>query len=375
MAEIELEANPNCPGPPTKKDLKVTDTSVLKAALDIVRPGLSSVNVIPIFSHFCFDGHTVTAYNDVIGIQTKYAGDIKGALHGPTLLGILNNTKAKEIEVANEDGGAKLKLGRAKATLAMLPTEDFVFELPGLDVEKDHSFFANDKIISAIKDCLVAMGTDYSRPTMMGITMRVKEKRGVLYATTGHSLARASLPKSATKHMDDCDVILPADFCTNLVKLAAAEKGKDITILFNDFEVMATTGRTSLFSRLISTETPLDFEGVFRSSTKEFTTDHIPIPKNLIPALKRSLIIVGDASTNIQAKIEKGKAILQTTGVDNRLRDVIAIDKKHPDVTANIAADVLLKIIEGDDSILFGKHCVSITRSTSLRYLIINKVD
>lgn len=354
------------------------ETKELRNALDIVKPALSTINVIPIFSHLCFDSKTVTAYDDIIGIQVDLETDINGAVHGPTLMGLLSNTQAKEVDVTSKKESIKVKLGRTVANLALLAEDDFVFELP--DTNSMQTLDLTDDVIGAITHCFWATGTDQARPVMMGVALKVSGGRGGFYATNSEVIGKAALHKKRTEGMQDCDIILPNEFCANLIKICSSlDKDAPKELMFNKTEVLCKLGNdVRLFGKLINTDNSLDYESTIKAALQQISDKkdpYVPIPKNFEDALKRALIILGVyQNADITAIVQKGKLLLKSVGNENQLRDSLAIDKTHEETTSRMYPSNLLKVIGGMDEIVFGEPCIAIRRGKSHLYLCSNKV-
>lgn len=99
-------------------------------ALEVVRPGLASSDVVEQATSFAFLGNMVVTYNDEISISTPVAGlDVTGAVRAEELYQLLNKIKKDEIEVTIVGSELQLKAGRAKAGIVLqqeikLPIEE-----------------------------------------------------------------------------------------------------------------------------------------------------------------------------------------------------------------------------------------------------------
>lgn len=85
-------------------------------ALEIVKPGLASREMIEQSTSFAFLGGRVVTYNDEISISHPVSGiDFEGAVKAEELYQLLNKTKKDEIELVAEDNEVRINAGRTKA--------------------------------------------------------------------------------------------------------------------------------------------------------------------------------------------------------------------------------------------------------------------
>lgn len=92
----------------------------LKKALEMVKPGLASKEVIEQSTSFAFMGDRVVTYNDEISISHPVEGlDIKGAIHADELYKLLTKLKDDEIEIETTDTEIVLSSGKMKAGLIL----------------------------------------------------------------------------------------------------------------------------------------------------------------------------------------------------------------------------------------------------------------
>jgi DNA polymerase III sliding clamp (beta) subunit (PCNA family) len=97
----------------------------LVTALELASRALADGNLVPIFKCFAFDAakQTVTAYNDLIGIVAPCTVEENFCTDGKTLLGLLNHSRAEEVEISIEEQDVILKA--ARSTFKLLPAEGF----------------------------------------------------------------------------------------------------------------------------------------------------------------------------------------------------------------------------------------------------------
>jgi DNA polymerase III sliding clamp (beta) subunit (PCNA family) len=143
--------------------MKIEKAKLMKA-LEIVKPGLASKEMIEQSTSFAFMGGRVVTYNDEISISHPVEDmDMTGAVQAEELYQLLGKLKSKEVNLIIKDNEIRLKSGKARAGITLqeeirLPLEelgdfgDWV-EVPGMLMEAMHF-------------CMFSASTDMSRPVL-----------------------------------------------------------------------------------------------------------------------------------------------------------------------------------------------------------------
>lgn len=115
--------------------MKIQKTD-LQRALEIVRPGLASKEIIEQTTNFAFLGDRVVTYNDAISLSHPIKGlELTGAVQAEPLYEFLKRAKGKEIDIEVSENELKLKVGRSKAGLTL--TAEIVLPLDEVSEEKE----------------------------------------------------------------------------------------------------------------------------------------------------------------------------------------------------------------------------------------------
>jgi hypothetical protein len=93
----------------------------LKKALETVKPGLSTLEVIEQSTSFAFINGNVVTYNDEISVMHPVALDITGAVKADLLLKYLGKIKTEEVDVEVSETELIVKSGRATSGFAFTP--------------------------------------------------------------------------------------------------------------------------------------------------------------------------------------------------------------------------------------------------------------
>lgn len=182
----------------------------LLSALEIVRPGLSSKEIIEQATSFAFIKGRVITYNDELSISHPIKGlELEGAIQADNLYKFLGKIKKDELELELKGNEIILTTGRAKAGLTLqaeikLPLE----EVSGKKVWEDLPENFNKFVSFAMTSC----SRDMSRPILTCVHIT---KEGIVEASDSYRITRCDLKDQ----MPIDDFLLPANTAVNVVKL------------------------------------------------------------------------------------------------------------------------------------------------------------
>ncbi len=250
--------------------MKVNKLELLNA-LNKVRPGLASRELIEQSTSFAFVGNQVVTYNDEISISHPVPGmDVTGAVKAQALFGFLNKVKTDVIDMEWQDNQVIIKAGRAKAGLVFeaqvkLPLQE--------EIGNINKWMAlPDKFIEALKLCYPCTSKDMSRP----IITCVHISDNIVEASDTFQIIRYTLP---AKVPGVKSVLIPANSIRELIRYAIIE--------------MAVSGSWVHFrtedGTIFSTRT---IEGVFPDTTPflEINGDEFLFPDTMKGALDKASI-------------------------------------------------------------------------------------
>lgn len=313
----------------------------LVGKLSTCAPALARTNYMPILNCFWFDGKSVTAYNDQIGIVLPLATSFKGAVQGELLLGLLRNSRAKDVELLDGDGFLQIKGASSKFKLGLQPPGDFIWKCPA---SKSGVSLGNKvgSFLATLACVMESVSTDTTVPDQMGVTF-IPEANGVgMYATNNATMSYGHFNVKWPKR-----VILPAAFCQRLVALATPRD--DVTIDVQADHVIATikdAGKDKaaafLFSHVIESERPHDFAKTFaREYPEKVRKQSVPIHPRMKLAIERASLVSMDNKEEkpTQIKIKDGFMSMLTDGV-GEVRDRLKLEG-HGDVELDVAVRFL----------------------------------
>lgn len=308
----------------------------LLQALNMVRPALAAKDLIEELSHVWFDGATITAYNDAdLGIQVPFKTDFKGGVRGALLLGLLNASKAKEVELeTTDDNHLKLVASRTRGKLAVLDSERSVWQFPEFDPKDGVKI--NEDFLRVLQAVLVSVGNDTSTPEKLGVTL-VAEKTAVrMYSTDSKSVACvvAEAPKGKW-FKPGLRVILPTAFCEQLLRLCSGGGSMHIA---QDSVVAANPQGVMLYARLVDVQRPLDFVATFNQHADLKDGVAFDVPPKLALALERAMVILeGVVGESVEISTAAGKLRLEAH-VEGRanVKDYITLPEGVPEVLLRV---------------------------------------
>lgn len=339
--------------------------------LTIVSSALSNKDLIPVLSHFWFDGKTVTAFNDQIAISTTCKTQFKGAVPGEVLRSLLKNSKAKTVELIPEDDKLTVKAASSKIKLALLPQDSFagIFDMPELD-DDTQLHINTDKLVNALQNCMRSVGTDASLPDQLGITLVPQGKNALSFYSTNDVTLSTSIVGLKKKSKVPTGVILATPFCQQILSLAPTSKVCKLYLtaeyaLFKADDVM-------MYGRTIHSDNPVPFGSVLKDHLPDnYAVKFIPIPSKMRLILERALIIaslsVENRATSISIKDGKMKFISKSE--QGEIVDYVDVGSHHGDVTVSLDPKLLRNGYGYFDSILLQKKSAIMKKGDDL-YMI-----
>lgn len=331
------------------------DRKDLLGKLELVAPALSDINLIQALTHVLFKGDRIQAYNDRIAIETPLKTDFRGAVPGLTLIALLKTSGAKDVVLEPKDNVLHIQAGRGKFKLPMLPHTVFPFEMP--EPFKEVTRFPT-ALLDAIGNCMRSVSIDTSVPDQLGVTLIPVKEQIKLFATNNNTLSHSLLSGKLKQR-----VILPAQFCEQLLKLAKNEKSIALTI--SDDHALLKANGTTLFGKLISSKNPLGYDDIL--------AHHMPdklklfdIPAGLKNMLERATIITESAAgrTSTAFTVTSGDMKLFSKSDKGEVLDRLRVDQTNavamsadPKLVKS-GLDMFKKMVVTDDCIIMkeGPH-------------------
>jgi hypothetical protein len=300
----------------------INRAEMLKAA-EVAKPALSSTNLIEELSFYWFDGEMLTAYNDTtLGVQVPFRCELRGGLRGTVLLGMLSNSKSKEIELtASGDGEMILKSGRTKLSMSLLSIDRAVHRVPAVD--RGARVKVGEELLAALKTALISVSSTAVLPDQMGITLYAEDGEVHAFATDAKTISWAKADSGGWPLKDGQRVILPEAFVAALLKLA--DVNTELYLTADDAVAVTGTG-VKLFARLIESARPYDFRE--RASAVTDGVVMFTIPPRLRLMLERAAVLLdGHQEQAIELRAKDDLLSLEVSTYFGDLKDSAKVDE------------------------------------------------
>lgn len=338
----------------------------LVALLELVKPGLSDTNLVPVFTCFVFNQETVSAYNDTLGIVANCnLGDKPFAVNGTTFLGLLQNSHSEDIELTVAKENVVVTAGRSDFKLPYFGEKEFLFEEPQDPWDATIKLDKNFK--KYLEFCRATTTSDSTLPALMGVCFNLKEK--ALYSCDGDSITKIVFGSEYVKGGGVFTV--PNSFCDALFKVCDAVDSYEGTLSFNQGWVVGElkSGYT-LYGRMIENSDPLDHATEIKNTLKE-VPDYVDLPMGFAAALSRARVVADAESAKTIMTVKGGKLKLHTETHMGVIKDELSI-RGHADVQAEVHASLVQRSIGMCDKIAILENCTSYMSGTHVLQVVSN---
>lgn len=316
----------------------------LTAILSKVDQAVSARDFIPVFACYCFDGTTVTAYDDVVAMQAPCPFNLHGAIKGKLLLPWLKASKATEVDISHQDGtDIVVKAGRSELKTTVLPTTEFIFKFP--DPAGAAKIALDEATIDGLRKAMFSIGRDPSHPWRLGITVHFRKQSVAFYSTDDRTATRVLLPLTPEEGMVGRLSILPPKFCEILVNSSRDDKPKELLITEGWVEARFDSG-LRLFSRTIGGAEVTNFQKVFEmAGSQELIV--VDVPPGLERCLNRALAIIPFCTDNpyTALSVSEGKLNFRTESKSAGFATDSVPFEGHPDCKMKVVPDMLMKAV------------------------------
>lgn len=345
----------------------------LLEVLNTLKPAISSKNLIEELTHVWFDGEFATAYNDAeLGIQVPLESPFKGGVQGALLLGLLTNSRAKEISmVPGDEGSMKMKLSRTKADLTVLDLErgKSMWTFPNLN--KKHAIAVDEDFCSALRSVLISVGKDTTTPETLGVTFVKQGDALHLYTTDTASVATIKVPlPDGFKQMKGRRVI-PAAFCEQVLRLC--EGGGQLEFA-NDYVVALSDSNVLIYSRPVEAPKPLPMADWIEKAAKYPKSAKFKVPERLSLALDRMQVMFEGKPGEVMT-VQIGDGLLKmSASVQGKgdLKDSVPIPDNVPPVTFRTEPRLIKRAMGLATEMVCTEDSVRMSGDNDFIYLISN---
>lgn len=331
--------------------------------LRLLRPALVDKSPVEGLNQIWLSGDTATAFNDIIAIEVALPMSVEGGVHGMTLLGMLEASTAKEIDIdkGNKDGDSlALKSAGMKAELPLIPSDRAVFAFP----ETLPEGIVVDKALSAaLKHVSLALSSGGDN---MGVTFVAEGAQLAVYATDGMTVAwsRLKKPKGYTAKR----VVLSPTFCDQLSVLN--EGGMSLALTDDAAVAVDNQSGSRLFGRLVEVAKELDFAGTIKGNVPT-PASAVPLPERLANALDRAEVLVnGVARKPLRITIKQNVLRLYLKTDMGELSEALKIDGKHPDAEGLFNGAFIRRALGRCDRFVLSSECFAMLGEGDSGFLV-----
>jgi len=248
------------------------DRLKFQKALEIVKPGLATKELIEQSTSFAFTQGRVFTYNDEISVSHPIEGlELEGAIQANELYEFLNKVKTDEVEYEQKGSEIVFSAKRSRAGFTLqseikLPLKEEIGEID--DWKK-----LPERFLSHIDFVIGACANDMSRPILTCIHVN---KEGIIEGSDNHRLARCTLGEK----MPVNTFLFPASVCPDIRKINPIHisMGKGWVHFKNEQETILSC-RIYLGEEYPKTEHLLNVQGV-----------KVTLPKTAREMLERAMV-------------------------------------------------------------------------------------
>lgn len=341
--------------------------------LEIVQPALSAHRLLPVMTHLWFTGDTLLAYNDVISISTPLKTEFIGAVPGDTLISLMKALRAKSLEFKEEEDVLHVKASSSRLKLALLPKDQFIFEMPKPSGKEHQLNVDMVKFIELIELCLGSAGNDSTKPDQLGVTLQQIGDDLYLFATDDSTIASAHLSCKGKVPFKE-RAILPVAFCEQMIRLCRGHKSPTLEIHGGENYALIVAGSNQLFGRLVEPEHPIKFQGMIKHHFPDSAKDQVVnIPSKLQLILDRAVVITDAAVERNYSTISVTDGVMKFFSKSERgqISDTVQVDG-HPEMKVNIEPKLLKAAWGKFEKMLMTDDCAIFTRNDAM-YLVASR--
>lgn len=324
------------------------DRKDLLDALRMAKPALSSQDFIPVLKHFVFDGQTVSAYNDNLGIQIEFPSELQCAIPGDLLQSLVSKYSADELKFDFGKDKVEIKCGRNRTSLPFLdPVDDkdqFIEWMPE-EGSAVATFKADGPFLVGLGRCKEFVGNDGNKLAEIGITMTTEGPSGHLYSTDNLTISSQKLSLHSYEGAD-LNIIIPVPWCLAVNNLTNEIGDEDVQIEIGDGYIMADiSGEAVVVAKLIEAE-PYAFKEIIEENLGDSDYEKLLVtpPDEFYAALDRNLVIQGKSmEKEIDVTIADSVMAINCNSDLGNSDDTIEFDGKLDDVSFQCDPVLLMK--------------------------------
>lgn len=309
--------------------MKIKTADLIKA-LEIVKPGVATKEVVEQADRFAFmDGRVVT-YNDDISISHPVPGlDITGAIHAKELYEILKRIKQEEVEMEVDENEIRIESGRLKVGLTLQQE----IRMPLEEIEEEEEWHPIPKEL--MEYLHFAMGTtknDTSRPVLSCVHVR---EDGFVESSDNTRLTQCELGEE----LPVSSFLIPAKCIRPLLAMEVTEmaQGRGNWIHFRTPEETQFSARLML-GAFPNVDRLLNVEGI-----------ELDLPSSILDAIDKAVVFSDDEFKDreeITVKLKKNRIVIKSKNAGGWVEEELNMKYKEDPFQFKIAPYSLQSIVK-----------------------------
>lgn len=314
----------------------LADRIELIKALSISKMCLATHALIPVLSHFCFDGEYIYTYNGTQGLRVKFKTDLNCAVPGDLLFKLLDSMTGDKVEIIQKEKEIRIGMGKHKSKVSILPSTDFIFSPPS--VEELFNFPVNGTFLKGMMRTGMSVNDNPMIRNQSGITfLNLDSPR--FYSTDGIRLSRYIMESEVTKK--DFGTMFPRVFCAVLVTIG--ELFKEGKLYFGKDFILADYKDVQLYTMTIPDLEFLDFEEVIERCWPKDTVQPVEeIPFELFTALNRCLLFLSiQLDQYVDLTFEGNLLKIDVVSDLGEIHEEVELKNEYGDMTFSLDAKML----------------------------------
>jgi len=325
-------------------EMKLIKAELLNA-LEIVKPGLASRELIEQSTSFAFLGGRVVTYNDEISISHPVAGiDFEGAIKAEELYQLLNKTKKDEIELVAEENEVRIVAGRTKAGITFQTEVKLPLEELG---EIDNWKAVPENFAAALKFVQFTCSKDMAgQPVLACVHIQKKGKdKGVIESCDNVRLTRYQIGKVPI----ESSVLIPVGNVKELLKYPITEMAEG-----NGWVHFRTKTETVFSCRVMSGD---EYPNVDKSGILTVEGTDVEFPTSIGEILDRAAIFVNKdyvTGDNVQVTLHANKLKIRGQSEAGWLEETAKMVYEGPEITFMVPPLFLKDILDQTNKCVIG---------------------
>lgn len=349
------------------------DRIKLLETLETVGKGLERNSLLPDFDYFHFMEGMIYAGHDDFTMVSVTRMDTRDpfAVHGPTLIKMLNASKSKEafIQLSRGKDGSAVHLtfnDHSEYELPFTEPDSFIWKQPALN----HSITMHG-LREGIAACLVTCSNDLALEGFSRICLASYKGKLAFYSCNGDSLTRY-VTDIATKLTTT--ICVAGSFADVIVKVA---KGNPEFIIGDEYiKVVTEDGKYEIYGKNLG-PTTIDYENIIKTKVGEGALHGLitlPTQQSLHECLDRAKVLTDLETVPTEVLVQGGNMYLST---DTKTRGMAldSLKTKHADIELSISAEGVQQALEGCSLFKFTPTCSIFASGEKLLRIVGNFED